>query len=141
MTEETRKANRTSAVEELEDDGRGWCGIRTYITGPASVVAGHTAEYKSNVQIDSDPGCKSADVDEVAWSITDAPPQYKDWIHVSQQTNESCKVKIETGVQSGTQFTLHAIPKGHAIGKGANTRIACQVNKADAQVITVSQPD
>jgi hypothetical protein len=142
MTDEMRKTSRAAAgdsqVEQLEDDGRCWCGIRTYITGPAVVNAGHAAEYKSNVVIDSDPGCKSAEVDEVLWSITDAPAAFKDLIHVAQQTSESCRVKVEPGVQSGTQFTLHATPKGHAVGKGTNPRVACQVNKADAQVISVS---
>ena len=142
MAKEMRKAIRAvagdSRAEQLEDDGRCWCGIRTYITGPAVVNAGHTAEYKSNVAIDSDPGCKFAEVDEVLWSITDAPAAFKDLVHVSQQTSESCNVKVEPGVQSGTQFTLHAAPKGHATGKGTSPRVACQVNKADAQVITVS---
>ena len=111
---------------------------RTYITGPAAIDAGDVGEYKSNVSIDSDAGCKTAEVDEVLWSITDAPAAFKDLIHVSEQTSESCRVKVEHGVQSGTQFTLHATPKGHAVGKGANPRVACQVNKADAQVISVS---
>ena len=126
-------------VEQLEEDGRGWCGIRTFITGPAAVGAGHHAVYKSNVSLDSDAGCKTSEVDEVSWSITDVPPAYKDSIHVSQQGSESCSVKVELGVPSGTQFTLHAAPKGHAVVRGANTRVACQVNKADAQVISVSQ--
>jgi hypothetical protein len=139
MTEELHRAGRTSAQEtHQEDDGRAWCGIRTYITGPAVISAGHTAEFKSNVTLDSDPGCKSAEVDEVQWTITDTPAAFKDLIHVSQQTSEYCKVKIEAGVQSGTQFTLHAMPKGHATGKGTNPRVACQVGKADAQVISVT---
>ena len=133
-----RRASAESQVEPLQDDGRCWSGIRTYITGPALIHAGDTAEYKSNVTIDSDPGCKSAEVDEVSWTITDAPAAFKDLIHVSKQTTESCTVKVEAGVQSGTQFTLHATPKGHALGRGTNPRVPCQVNKADAQVISVS---
>jgi hypothetical protein len=59
-------------------------------------------------------------------------------IHVLEQSIAGCKVTVEASVPSGTQFTLTASPKAHGMGKGSNTRVACQVNKADAQVITVS---
>lgn len=138
-----RESRREQAEEggdegRLDDLGRGWCGVRTYITGPQAIKAGRTADFRSNRHIDFDPGCKSADVDEVSWTITDVPAGYQDWIHVQAQTLEMCVVKVDAGVPSGTQFTLNATPKGHAIAKGTNARIACQVNKADAQVVKVS---
>ncbi len=146
MPDEAKRSHPASAktardernIDQLEDDGRGWCGIRTYISGPAAISPGHQAEYKSNVTLDSDSGCKTAEIDEVLWTISDAPPAYKDCIHIFQQSSESCKVKVEAGVQSGFQFTLHAAPRGHANGKGSNARVACQVSKSDAQIINVS---
>jgi hypothetical protein len=76
-------------------------------------------------------------VDEVLWSI-DAPAQYRDQIHIRTQSIDSCSVSIETGVPAGTQFGLHATPKAHALAKGPNARVVCQVNKADMQTINVS---
>jgi hypothetical protein len=137
----TRREHAAEVVElegRLEDEGRGWCGVRTYITGPQTIRAGKSGDFKSNCHIDFDEGCKSADIDEVSWTITDVPNAYQNWIHIQQQTTGACLVKIEAGVPSGTQFTLHATPKGHATGKGTNARIACQVNKADSQVVSVS---
>jgi hypothetical protein len=125
-------------IGQLEDEGRGWCGVRTYISGPQSVRAGRTAEFKSNCSVDADPGCKNPEIDEVSWTITDVPVTYQNWIHIQQQSVESCVVKVDRDVPSGTQFTLHATPKAHALGLGTNARIACQVNKADAQTISVS---
>jgi len=123
---------------QLEDEGRGWCGVRTYITGPQAIKAGRTAEFKANCKVDSDPGCKSPEIDEVSWTITDVPTAYQNWIHIQRQSTEACFVKVDRDVPSGTKFTLHASPKAHALGIGTSTRVACQVNKADAQIISVS---
>lgn len=131
----------SDAVDEersLEDEGRGWCGVRTYITGPQAVVAGKSACFQSNVHIDADEGCRKTDVDEVSWTITGVPDKYQNWIHIRDQATDGCRVAVEHGVPSGTQFMLHATPKAHGLGKGTNARVACQVNKADAQLITVS---
>jgi hypothetical protein len=122
----------------LEDEGRGWCGVRTYITGPQAIRAGRIGEFRSNCKIDSDPGCKSPEIDEVSWTITDVPTAYQNWIHIQSQSTEMCLVKVDRDVPSGTQFTLHASAKAHALGIGTNTRVVCQVNKADAQIISVS---
>ena len=131
------QAQNPDEQEQLEDDGRAWCGVRTYITGPQAIKAGASATFSSNVHVDADRGCRSQNVDEVVWSV-DAPAQYKDQIHIRTQSIENCSISIESGVPPGTEFTLHATPKAHALAKGANTRIACQVNKADAQTINVS---
>jgi|SRR6516164_395126 hypothetical protein len=128
----------TEKEDQLDDEGRGWCGVRTYITGPQAIKAGKTGDFKSNWHVDFDGGCKSADVDEVAWTITDVPAGYQDWIHIQEQTVERCVIKVDEGVPSGTQFTLHATPKAHAVGKGNQARIACQISKADSQVLRVS---
>jgi hypothetical protein len=122
----------------LEDDGRGWCGVRTYITGPQTVGSGKSAEFQSNYYIDSDPGCKSAHIDEVVWTVTDVPSAYQSLIHIQQQDANACVVAVEAGVPSGTHFTLHATPSAHALGRGTSVRVACQINKSDAQIISVS---
>lgn len=129
-----------SAYQErsLEDDGRGWCGVRTYITGPQAIGSGKSAEYKSNYHIDFDPGCRSGHIDEVAWTVTDMPSAYQSLIHIEQQNAASCVVAVEAGVPSGVHFTLHATPSAHALGRGASSRVACQVNKSDSQIVNVS---
>jgi hypothetical protein len=136
-TAQVRHDTEREQEDLLEDDGRAWCGVRTYITGPQTVRAGASATFNSNVHVDADQGCRSYELDEVAWSI-DTPNQYKDEIHIRSQSSESCVVVVEAAVPSGTQFTLHAVPKAHAYAKGAHTRVPCQVNKADMQVIGVS---
>jgi hypothetical protein len=123
---------------QLEDDGRGWCGVRTYITGPQAIKPGESGEFKSNYYIDLDPGCKSGHIDEVLWTLTNVALGYQGLIHIQQQDVNGCVVAVETGVPSGTQFTLHATPAAHALGKGMHARTACQVTKSDAQVISVA---
>jgi hypothetical protein len=145
MAERAQATTRTGSeeqqyeVEELEDDCRCWCGVTTYITGPASIRVNSTGAYQSNVKLTYDKGCRNASVDEVSWTITDVPAAYKDWVHIPNQSNDSCSVKIESGVPVGTQFTLHAMPKAHGVCKGTNARVPCATNKADAQVINVGE--
>ena len=125
-------------IEDLEDEGRGWCGVRTYITGPQAIRSGRSGEFKSNYHIDLDPGCKSGHLDEVSWTLTDIPPNYVNYIHINQQDSKECVVAVESQVPSGTQFTLHAKPKAHGLGKGTNARVACEIKKSDSQIISVS---
>jgi hypothetical protein len=109
MVEYSDKAARDE--NQLEDDGRGWCAVRTYITGPGSIRAGTTGQFKSNVHVDADPGCKSHDVDEVLWTI-DMPNQFKDQIHVRNQSADECTVAVEATVSFGHPIYAARDPQG-----------------------------
>jgi hypothetical protein len=124
--------------DELTNDGRGWCGVRTYITGPRAIESGKSGHFLSNCHVDADLGCHTPRIDEVTWTIGEVAAANEALIHVQQQDTNGCVVTVESGVPSGSTFTLHAVPRAHAHGQAKNARIACQLNKADSQVITIS---